>query len=371
MSSKRFNNVVAALGDSLTWMGEGYKLNRQNWLSILEYALGGFATSSVVAVSGKNLTVAPGTGAWFQPGTSFILRPAGISVRGNRTGRSSVKGAHFTVESLSGDTLTTSSVLPTNVAVGVQVLGTGGGCNVVGLNCGHSGDTTAQMLARVGQMFALGTPGLALILGGVNDLNPQGSSAVQSTPVSSTTNIYVAHGSAAALACPGSYLVINGNAGKSVASVNVGSGNAPDLIVLASPLGTAPVAGVTVAVDTLNNLIAIGRMIASGGVSNMLMLGNPGCNWPSGGDWPTVNVTTSTIRSIQQAAATALGIPFCSIFSLMNSRVSANIDGGTGNSYTYGNISGNPHPSIYGDQVYAMAAMAGIASQPGWLSALT
>ena len=371
MSPNRFGNVVAALGDSLTWMGEGYKLNRQNWLSVLEYAMGGFATSSVVSVSGRNLTVAAGNGAWFQPGTSFILRPAGISVRGSRAGRSSIKGMQYTVVSLSGDTLTASSVLPNNVAVGTQVLGTGGGCNAVGLNCGHSGDTTAQMLARVGQVFALGTPGLALILGGTNDINPQGSSVVQTTPASSTTNIFVAHGSAAALACPGSFLVINGIAGNSVTSVSIGTGSAPDQIILENQLGTAPAAGVTVAVDTTNNLIAIGKMIASGGVSNMLMLGNPGPNWPSGGDWPTTNATTSAMLSMQQAAATALGIPFCSIFSFMNSRVSANIDSGTGNSYAYASISGNPHPSIYGDQVYAMALMAGIASQPGWLSALT
>ena len=370
MSMNRFSNIMAALGDSLTWMGTGYKLDRQNWLSVLEYALSGFATSSVLSVSGRNVTVAPGTGVWFQPGTSFILRPSGVSVRMNRADRSRIKGAQYSVVSLSGDTLTASASLPANVVPGTQVLGTGGGCNLVGLNCGHSGDTTAQMLARVGQMFALGTPGLALILGGANDLNSQGSSVVQSSPASTATNIYVAHGAATAVACPGSYLVINGIAGNLVMSVIAGSGSAPDLITLANPLSSVPAAGAAVAVDTTNNLIAIGKILASGGVSCMIMLGNAGHNWPSGGDWPTINSTTSAILAMQQAAATALGIPFCSIYAFMNSRVTAGIDSGTGNTYTYAGILGNPHPSIYSDRVYAMAVAAEIAAQSGWLSEL-
>ena len=54
----------------------------------------------------------------------------------------------------------------------------------------------------------------------------------------------------------------------------------------------------------------------------------------------------------------------------MNARINAGVDGATSNTYTYGNLVQNPHPSTYGDQVYAMAVMAGIAAQPGWLASL-
>lgn len=379
MSKNRFSNVIAAIGDSLTWMGEGYKLNRQNWVSVLEYSLAGFGTSAVVSVSGSTVTVMPGTGVWFQPGTSFVLRPAGISVRNNRGARSAINGPQYTVTALSGDTITVAGALPSRIPAGAQVLGTGGGASVVGLNCGHSGDTTPQMLARVGQMFALGTPALALILGGTNDLNAQGSSTIQNGSAT-TTSLPVAHasvvastGMCAGLAWAGSYVTVNGVSGNLVKSVAAGSGSNPDIITLATPLASAPASGVTVAVDTTNTLIAIGTQIAAGGVANVLMLGQPGHDWAAGGDFPTPSTNQTTTLACQQAAATALGIPYCSIWAFMAARINAGVDGATSSTYTYmggaGAQSTNPHPSVYGDQVYAMAVMAGLV-QAGLLASL-
>ena len=208
------------------------------------------------------------------------------------------------------------------------------------------------------------TPTLGIILGGDNDLNGTSASTVQASPSPTTTAFKVGSGLGANIACAGSYIVLNGVSGIQVASV------ASDLITLAVPLGSAPTAGQAVSIDTTNNLIAIGKAAASGGIPNLLMLGQPGHNWTTSGDFPTPSTNQATTLSQQQAAATALGIPYRSVWAFMNARINAGVDGATSNTYTYGNLVQNPHPSTYGDQVYAMAVMAGIAAQPGWLASL-
>lgn len=374
MNPKRWNNVIAALGDSLTFMGPNYKFDDQNWVSVLEYGLAGYATSAVVAVSGNTITLAPGSGVFFQPGCRFLLTDAANPPPRNRDNRDEMGGAPYTVLGQSGDVLTVTPAPYAGTPAGEIVVGVGGGCNVVGLNCGHSGDTTAQMLARKSLMFRYGTPALALLLGGNNDGNPQGSSTIQASPSSTTSTLYVANGSVvnsagmcAGLAWPGSHVMVGG-VSCLVAAVTAGTSGAPDSITLAAPLASAPGSGTTVSVDTVATLAAIGKSLLSAGVQRLLVLGIPGNNWASGGDFPTASTTTAGMLAKQQAAATALGVPFCSIYAFMAARVTAGIDSGTSGTYQY--VANNGHPSVYGDTVYAMAVAAGIAGQSGWLQGM-
>lgn len=72
-----------------------------------------------------------------------------------------------------GDSLTQNASLnvrpnefwPERLAVALRELG----CPIIGRNFGISGNTTTQMLARIGVMTQFETPNLAIIWGGVND----------------------------------------------------------------------------------------------------------------------------------------------------------------------------------------------------------
>ena len=351
----RFDNILVALGDSLIWMGPGYKPESENWVSVLEFAFGGYGHSTITSVSGNRITVSPGTGPWFRPGTRFRLVPPGMAATPLRfTGP---KGTHdFTVTVQEGDVLAVSPTPWANLAAGTQLLGTGGGAELVGASCGHSGDTTAQILAKLPAAFDYGTPAMALVLAGTNDANPQGSATILANPAPDASGFNVVPGSAAALATPGSWLRIGEAEGYLVTAVS------GDRIICTGPGMPAP--GARVSIDTLRNLVAIGQALQDGGVMRILMLGEPGCNFAKSGDWPVIRPGVQALLARQRDAASRLGVPFCSLYDFMSARIAAGIDGGASESYQI--VPGNVHPGAYGDQVYAMAVAAAIAAE-GWL----
>jgi len=212
-------------------------------------------------------------------------------------------------------------------------------------------------LAKLPAAFEYGTPAMALVLAGTNDANPQGSASIAANAPPDGTGFDVAPGTAAALATPGSWLRIGETEGVLVTAV------AGDRITCTG-LATAPAPGARVSIDTLRNLVAIGQALQDGGVMRILMLGEPGCNFFTAGDWPVIRPGVRARQAMQRAAAAALGVTFCSLYDFMSARIAARIDGGT--SETYQIAPGNVHPSAYGDRIYAMAVAAAIVAE-GWL----
>ena len=353
----RFDNILVALGDSLTWMGPGYKPEGDNWVSVLEFGLSGYGHTTIAAASGNRITVAPDTGAFFRAGTRFRLVPAGMAATPLRfTGQ---QGTHdVTVMAREADVLTVSPAPWADLAIGTQMVGTGGGAAMVGASCGHSGDTTAQILAKLPAAFEYGTPSMALILGGTNDANPQGSTAIVANPPPDGAGFGVAPGTAAALATAGSWLRIGEADGVLVTAVEGDR-------ITCTGLAAAPAPGARVSIDTVRNLVAIGQALQDGGVMRIMMLGAPGCNFTKSGDWPTIRPGTQALLGKQRAAATTLGVKFCSLYDFMSARIAAHIDGAA--SETYQIAPGNVHPGAYGDRVYAMAVATAMVTA-GWLN---
>lgn len=370
MTTWRFNNIVAATGDSKLWMGPGFKNEDQTYLQVLGEAISGYNRTTVVSASfvASTITVAPGAGSTFQPGTQFALRSADTYVA---LGRETAKtlNPNFVVVSQSGDVLTVSPPPNALLPAGAQLIGCGGLVDCVAVNGSHSGDTSAQCLAKLPEVTEYGTPIILLIEPAVNDLNPQGTSTVQASPAPSYSSGVVTFSVAATwvsqgIASLGSRLIINGVPNYTVTAL---SGDAITATVPTAGPTSAPISGQTVTLDTTNTLNAIAVKAASMGIPNILFVGDSGNNWATGGDY-TVSGQTGSVLSVNttvSTVATALGVPFYDAYAFFSSRVTNSIDSATSNSFNY--CTGNPHYSPYGDQINAYGLMAKIVSL-GWIS---
>ncbi len=236
------------------------------------------------------------------------------------------------------------------------------GCNVKGGNFGSSGDTTGQMLARVGKMTSLhGVPAVAVIYGGTNDT--QYASTVQASPTPTSTVFAVAAGKGANYK-PGTYLTVGG---VSALILSV----ATDTITLASALaGGAPAAGTSVAIDTQTNLTAVGNAIRTSGCTRIVYGLMHYYNYSSGGDTHSTPLTANvTMRALQSAAAAAVtGAVTCNFWSYMDNLIQTGA--ATQGSYSWHVLDSNAHLNAAGELILAQALYATIAAQTGWLSAL-
>lgn len=237
------------------------------------------------------------------------------------------------------------------------------GCNVKGANFGSSGDTTGQMLVRVGKITSLhGVPTVAVIYGGAND--SQYASTVQASPTPTSTVFAVAAGKGANYQ-PGTYLTVGGVSAL-IASVST------DTITLASALaGGAPAVGATVAIDTQTNLTAIGNAIRTAGCTRIVYGLMHYYNYSSGGDTHSTPLTANvTMRGLQSAAAAAVtGAVTCNFWNYMDNLIQtgAAVQG----SYSWHVLDSNVHLNAAGELILAQALYATIAAQTGWLAALS
>lgn len=234
------------------------------------------------------------------------------------------------------------------------------GCNVTGYNNGVSGNTTGQMLFRVSLMTQNGTPDIAVVYGGVNDL--QYASTVQASPTPTSTVFAVASGKGANYQ-PGTYLTVGGTSAL-ILSVST------DTITLASALpGGAPSVGAAVAIDTQTNLTKIGQYLTAAGCTRIVYGGLHYYNYSSGGDTHASPLAANvTLRGLQSAAASAVGAQFCNFWNWMDNLIQTGqaVQG----SYSWHVLDSNLHLNASGELILAQALYATISAQSGWLAAL-
>lgn len=375
-------NILAAIGDSLTFNNTLGVTADDFWPAQVQLALNGNGTSSVVSVSGNTLTVSPGTGAFFPVNSLVEMVPAiPGSTEVHNTRASRWMGHCFTVVSRAGDVLTLDAPPPPELIAGVPVVGRGGALatnadagvgDFLAINVGRSGDTTAGMLGRLTAAFVLGDlrvkPAALVIQGGTNDTNAQGSTTTTGTGTNAggvcTFTLSSNASSVVGMCGPyGSYLKVGGQDGWLMKSV---SGS---VVTAQPPAGTAAsnvAAGTAIAVDTQNTLAQIARAALAFRIEHVFMATAPFKNFASSGN-PTAPGSTTTLRDTQIAAATAAGVPVIDAWEFMRARVAAGVDTMTD---TYHVAAGNVHLNAYGNSVYAMAIAAGIQATPGCMAAL-
>src|SRR5690606_5423523 len=142
------------------------------------------------------------------------------------------------------------------------------------LNKGVSGDSTANIIARLPAVIAGGRGDFAIVYAGTNDLGS--ISTVQASPPPTTTTFPVA-------SCRETGYGVGGQ-------ITVGSEKAVilsrdgTLLTLSAPLPSAPAAGTAVGIDTEANLVTIGRALQAAGYRKIVIGGQHFWNLASGGD---------------------------------------------------------------------------------------
>lgn len=231
-----------------------------------------------------------------------------------------------------------------------------GGISRTSVNKGISGNSTANIIARLATVTETGSADTAIIYAGTNDA--LGASTVQAAPAPTTTTFTVGAGKGLYYAA-GGQIAVNGVA-CIVQSV------ATDAITLTAPLASAPVAGQAVTIDTQTNLVTIGNALKAAGCSRLVVCGQHYLNFASGGD--TVGTPLASLvalRALQSAAATMLGALYVDFHAYMRALIVA----GT---YTQGNDTawhvavGNTHLNNTGEQILADAIYAAMQAA-GWV----
>lgn len=372
---------VVGIGDSHTNFGvEGggpYGLEAQ-WIAQLAHALAGLSANlsiaasvfDVLSVSGATVTLDRDAGAAFLPGVQFQFVPAGWTLW--QAIQPEISGSLYTVQSRSGDTITVSPNPPAGLPAGTQIQGLGGGKNILGKNCGHSGYTTPQMLAAAPIAFTDGDrqliPSLVVFGHATNDWNHVSAVTVGTgTNAGGLDTFTVTSGQGQFLAAVGSYLTIGGVSGYVVTAVST------DTITAKPPAGTSAsniASGTSVVIDTQNTLIALGQYFLNRGVPNIAIISQKLDNLASGGDWNGSAFVKpswkSTLTTCQQNAAAALAsqyaitVPYLDIWQAMVNRVNSGKDAAGSGCYEI--YATNTHPSAYGGMVMGLLAASLLAS---------
>lgn len=222
------------------------------------------------------------------------------------------------------------------------------------VNKGISGDSTAEIIARLTNVLEAGSGDVAVLYAGTNDENAPTTVSASPTPTTTTFTVASANGYYAA----GGHIFVGGEP----AVVLSRSGSA---ITLAAPLSSAPAAGAAVTIDTRTNLIAIGRRLREAGFKKLVIGGMHYLNYATGGDEVgTPRAAGVTLRALQESAAQELDALYVDFHAYMEALLVA----GT---YTDGDDTawhvavGNSHLNNVGEQILADAILAAMQER-GW-----
>jgi lysophospholipase L1-like esterase len=223
------------------------------------------------------------------------------------------------------------------------------------LNYGSSGNSTANIIARLSTVLEAGPSELAIIYAGTNDNNAL--TTVQAAPAPTASVFTVGAGKGVYFGV-GGQITVNGEAAI-VASV------ATDAITLTSALSFTPTAGQTVAISTQANIISIGSALRAAGYRRLIVCGQHYLNFASGGDTvATPLASNATLRVEQSAAATALGALYVDFHAYMRALIVATTYA-QGDDTAWHVAIGNTHLNNTGEQILADAIYAAMQAQ-GW-----
>ncbi len=186
----------------------------------------------------------------------------------------------------------------------------GAGEGMVARNFGASGESSAQMLAAVDNLFVEDVPSIASIYAGSNDEVTQ----IVASPVPTADSFDVSDASKLAV---GGWVQVNSESRK----VALLTGNS---VVLEAPLTIIPIADDDLAVDTLANISGWIQAVKAKGVARVVVVGSHYLNFASGGD--TVNAEQSlraSVRVAQKAAALAEGADYVDTYDHMRALILA------------------------------------------------
>lgn len=230
------------------------------------------------------------------------------------------------------------------------------GRRIASLNYGISGDTTGNIIARLGSVTEQGKAPFGVLYVGQNDT--ASITTVQASPTPTSTTFSVAAGVGGRYAA-GAILRVGGEIG-TVLSV------AGDAITLTAPrAGGAPSAGTTVALDTAEGIVKIVQAMRESGVPKVVIVGQHYMNWAAGGETIALPISEyANIRAAQKNAANRLGVPYVDLFLYMGSLISSGAYA-QGDDLAWHVAAGNTHLNATGEQIVADAVMATILPL-GW-----
>ena len=218
--------------------------------------------------------------------------------------------------------------------------------NIVTRNFGNSGDSSAQMLEQVDDLFVEDVPSIASIYAGSNDETTQ----IAASPVPTADSFDVLDASKLAV---GGSVRVNSEVRK-VATLNGVS------VVLETPLTIIPIAGDALAVDTFENISAWIQAVKAKGVGQVAVIGPHYLNFNSGGD--TVNTEQSpraSVRVAHKAAALAEGAEYVDTYAYMRALILSG-DVAQGDWAIWHQGATNTHMTPNGEAVLADAIRAAI-----------
>lgn len=229
-------------------------------------------------------------------------------------------------------------------------------------NFGVSGEATGQMVARMSCMTQFEVPQLAIIYAGTNDLSTNGTTLVTAATTPTTTQFSVTAASGVRFPA-GSYITINSQTVQITSQV-------VDLLTVTPALSGAPTAGNTVNCATRQNLVVMGQYLQAAGCSRIIIVGRHYDNFSASADTTSVQLpANATLRGLQSAAASDLGVPYCDLYAFMAALITAGTD--TQGSFSWHVFNSNIHLNTYGEQIIANALLETIQDQSGWLEALS
>lgn len=220
------------------------------------------------------------------------------------------------------------------------------GEGIVARNFGASGQSSAQMLVAVDDLFVEDVPSIASIYAGSNDEVTQ----IVASPVPTADSFDVLDASKLAV---GGWVQVNSESRK-IASL-IGTS-----VVLEMPLTKIPITGDDLAVDTFANISGWVQAVKAKGVARVAVLGSHYLNFASGGD--TVNTEQSlraSVRVAQKAAALAEGAVYVDTYVHMRALILAG-DVAQGDWAVWHQGATNTHLTLGGEVVLADAIRAAL-----------
>lgn len=229
-------------------------------------------------------------------------------------------------------------------------------------NFGKAGDTTTNMIARQAIMSAYDVPAIAVLWGGVNDVTTVAT-------VTSTTVFTVSTGTGARFSI-GNFIDVGGR-------TSVVSGVSSDQITVSPALSGTPNVGDYVIGPTKNNIQTILTALANAGCTRLIAMNTQYKNYTAGGDTTgTPEPFYAALRAYQASAVSTWTAPagsgaavvLCDVYAFMKSLITGGYE--TQGSNSWHAVANNQHLNALGESYVALAVLATIQAQSGWLAAL-